>query len=411
MKCEVMNKHHYKSDFELALPIRDMSGAEVLFPDFDWTARFWTSSAAIKYTAASKGGRLHNAYVDSEGRVHVVFDHHGLTPGQLTGELTCEFPNATYLDGFQREVCRIDTDLCLTCDKCDFGEILVHAALGAVIRTAAESEAEVFGGVIDKVNKLLEKALEGEMNSGNGGQRAVGTVAGPQVLQRGMISIGAKEGVVYRNCGYIRVPLKLVSGNCDIDLSGVDMNHVIDVECCGPSPTIMASGDLYVDSESNKLVVRGYRNDKRWSIRLKVRRGEDAEYIMRCPDGKIRPTNMGYKPVEVLPPKPFVERKIFCGDIEYPGEYLPKVFSESEIARLEIQRKCKMRLSKAKRDNDEGKWQKQPRWHKCDSYKVGKDGVYRIRFMSTSRSPVSDWTVFTISRRRGDIRYVSVKPL
>lgn len=96
-----MARKNYKEDFDAFLTVRDGRGANIGFPSFDFIARFFTTSPAHAYEVSSIGGVLTNCHNDN-GRVHVVFDNHGLLPGALQCEFTALLPNGTYPDGSQR---------------------------------------------------------------------------------------------------------------------------------------------------------------------------------------------------------------------------------------------------------------------------------------------------------------------
>lgn len=105
---------NYRSDFDLFLRLylckTEKKGLtsttikeELPFPDYDWEARFWTWSKANSYTVSCIGGVCTNCYNDN-GKIHVVFNNHRLTPGTLQVEFTAHLPNEIYPDGERRTV-------------------------------------------------------------------------------------------------------------------------------------------------------------------------------------------------------------------------------------------------------------------------------------------------------------------
>lgn len=93
-----IKKINYKSDFDFILRLRDGAGADIGWPDYDWVARFYTSMKVNAIEVSCIGGRCQNCYND-DGRIHVVMNHHTLSPGILTVEFSAMIPNDTYPDG------------------------------------------------------------------------------------------------------------------------------------------------------------------------------------------------------------------------------------------------------------------------------------------------------------------------
>lgn len=101
-----MTKVNYKSDFDLILRLNMCAGdscVDVGWPDYDWTAKFYTGSREKSYIASNIGGVLTNCFND-DGKIHVVFNNHGLDSGTLRVEFSAEIPNDMYPDGLKREV-------------------------------------------------------------------------------------------------------------------------------------------------------------------------------------------------------------------------------------------------------------------------------------------------------------------
>ena len=102
-----MKKNH-KSDFDAILRLYTCVAdsderRELGWPDYDWTAKFWTISPVNAYVASCIGGVCTNCFNDN-GRIHVVFKNHGLFSGKLHVELKSALLNDIYPDGIQVEV-------------------------------------------------------------------------------------------------------------------------------------------------------------------------------------------------------------------------------------------------------------------------------------------------------------------
>lgn len=92
---------NFRSDFDLLLELRDCRGELVGWPAWDWRAVFWTWSTANAFEASCIGGVCRNCFNDG-GRIHVVFDGHGLSAGELKVRFTAELPSELYPDGGRR---------------------------------------------------------------------------------------------------------------------------------------------------------------------------------------------------------------------------------------------------------------------------------------------------------------------
>lgn len=105
----MLKRKNYKSDFDAILHLltcvdsREEEPKDIGWPDFDWTARFYTGSKANAYIASCIGGVCTNCFNDN-GHIHVVFNNHRLGKGVLNVEFYSELPNGIYPDGIQTEV-------------------------------------------------------------------------------------------------------------------------------------------------------------------------------------------------------------------------------------------------------------------------------------------------------------------
>lgn len=108
-----MARINCRSDFDFKLELTDARGVAIGWPEFDWTARFWTHHLSEVYVASCRQGVATNCFNDG-GVIHVVADNHGLSAGPLHVEFRAEIPSALYPDGFRREVTRQTLDIELT---------------------------------------------------------------------------------------------------------------------------------------------------------------------------------------------------------------------------------------------------------------------------------------------------------
>jgi hypothetical protein len=95
-----MTKINYKSDFSAMLQVFDGEGNDVGFPDYDFTAEFYTSGVN-KYVASSIGGVLTNCQ-NNDGRILVLFDNHHLGVGELQVRFIAQLPAEDYPDTKQQ---------------------------------------------------------------------------------------------------------------------------------------------------------------------------------------------------------------------------------------------------------------------------------------------------------------------
>lgn len=118
-------KKNYKSDFDAILHLVSCVGdtkKEIGWPDYDWVARFYTTSHDNVYIASNIGGVLTNCFNDN-GNIHVVFNNHGLPSGTLRVDFSAEIPNGIYPDGSQLEVSPQPLDIELVRGRGDCGTI------------------------------------------------------------------------------------------------------------------------------------------------------------------------------------------------------------------------------------------------------------------------------------------------
>lgn len=178
-----MRRINYKSDFDFILHLYsclvDAEGKEVKgsrkelgWPDYDWTAKFWTASKANAYTASCIGGECVNCREDN-GMIRIVVNDHHMGPGQLKVEFRAELPDGLYPDGYQRNVVpeplcielvvgkgdlptEIEAELLLPCIKGDKGDKLTYADL------TEEDKADLIAPIKQDIDDIAEKKADRE---------------------------------------------------------------------------------------------------------------------------------------------------------------------------------------------------------------------------------------------------------
>lgn len=103
-------KVNYKSDFDFILVLRDGRGEELMWPDYNWTAKFWTNQKVNAFVARCIDGVPENCFNDG-GRIHIVANNHHLGAGILKVEYHAELDNDIYPDGDELVVAPIDLDI------------------------------------------------------------------------------------------------------------------------------------------------------------------------------------------------------------------------------------------------------------------------------------------------------------
>lgn len=88
---------NYQSDFDAIINIKTCNDKDLGFPAYDWEAIFYTSASASTYTASSIKGVTTNCF-DDNGKIHVVFNNHGLQSGDLMVKFISHLPNDIYPD-------------------------------------------------------------------------------------------------------------------------------------------------------------------------------------------------------------------------------------------------------------------------------------------------------------------------
>lgn len=159
---------NYKSDFKIHLPLTDVAGGSIPFPDYDFRIELTTTKRDRVFTASSVGGELTNC-ADDNGRILVVADSHGLPPGRLHCRFTAYIPDPAFPDGINEQIQETDLDIWL-----------VPGIADIPARISAEMQLPVVG-------------------------KAAGTYQRPSYLTPGVIRYGATYPAIYTNFGFIRM--------------------------------------------------------------------------------------------------------------------------------------------------------------------------------------------------------------
>lgn len=108
---------YYKDDLDFYLKLLDGEGNGIGLPDYDWSARVWTSSKFNYITVSSVGGVKTNWRDEGDGRIHVVVDNPGLMPGDVHIDFEALLPNEAFADGSRRIIKTFAAPMRLTRDN------------------------------------------------------------------------------------------------------------------------------------------------------------------------------------------------------------------------------------------------------------------------------------------------------
>lgn len=106
-----------KSDFPLGIKLI-RGGDVVVFPDCDFTVKATTGSGFTTYKAERKNGVCSNCQV-SDKQLIIFFDNHNLGNGRVKVEVSINYPDENFSDGFRRETFTATSNIELVDDNGD----------------------------------------------------------------------------------------------------------------------------------------------------------------------------------------------------------------------------------------------------------------------------------------------------
>lgn len=283
------------------------------------------------------------------------------------------------------------TDLNTFAGKAKLTSMLIKA-----IDEAADADSISF---MEKINEQMRTILNGEtVKPAPVKAKGAASLKNTHTLYKGMISIFAEKGIVYRNIGYIKFPF----------YNAADVERTFSVADIAPAlltDTSFASVDY---DAANQTITIHRETDNNGSFRAAtIEVSKDWPYIMRGEDGIIR----GYKEQGfaiadapgLQPPSVAEIRKCLLDEIEYwnSGGKLGAKHSSS----LEFERK-KGKDPRRKIPSEDtvsgftgsnqfdGSVSRKNKWRRISHLRGC--GVYRVRRRSLS-GRVSPWVVFTVA--------------
>lgn len=392
---------YYRSNQGFRLKLTDANGEPLTLEDNDWKAKLYntTSSDHLELSHSQDGGWVNCAPVpDAPGALYVDMANSTLLPGAL--KLAIEFA-----DGAK---CKFDLDVELTPYPVKNIEAAVEATLPIMQTSLKPLEDEI---------KRLRNSLKM-------------ATAGPKVLQRGLISIHAQPGVVYRNLGYIKIPVKYqrdennqLIASVYADLNCVDI-HGLNLE----SPEFISQNFKQFGSSIGYTynpvtkILKGQVNLSTWesqfpnddytahmavSFRLVIPKSPYRPYLCKMPNGKICALNASVINTQPEPPVLVPINNIQAAEIiknEKTGVDQMRAlvyasFPNAGVLDIEILRRSQFnRPSTRNRDPDSAEWDRVVvrgyRWVKLEKLKTHRNcGILRVRVTAGRRRPPSDWVV------------------
>lgn len=283
LKAQVNNK----SDFDMILrlyatDVKDGERFDIGIPEYDWIAKFFTFSKTNCYVVSCIGGVKTNWY-DDKGRIHVVFDNHKLLSGVLKVEFTFSVPDSTMPDGNRRTVEPQALEVQLVPGKTTIPSSF-EAEIG--IPWAFLHDTDAYNSILERVNAEFDKIL-GQHPAPAPEVKAKSEFRINPVIQRGLISIFSRPGMVYENkinCKLgASVFMRLPFNNCDLLERTFDLSKVFpdglpeDFEVCD---------NTWRNASDSSYISYTYDREKN---SLTVTRNNSSEYdgaILYIPDGR-----------------------------------------------------------------------------------------------------------------------------
>lgn len=388
-----MQTVYYKSDFDFILELKDCRGMLLGVPEHDWIAKFYTTTKLNSYVASSIGGVLTNCFIDN-GQIHVVMNNHGLGPGELQFDFIAELPDGKFPDGNRRLVNTGNLDIELTTD-CD-----CQCETGGNVGQHPDSPARLNKGA--EINAALTRGI-----------------------QRGMISLGAEPGLIYRNRGYIRVPPRgsRTKGHLfwkepqTLDISNVDPKLIIGPYCRVRNKEAQSLVEL--NPELTKLYTKGVSGEDahRVMVRLKIRTvsvfQKNYTHLMKFSDGIIRGFWLETEPYERNVPKRIIIKRENFGEVNLGLREVLHHFGIFEDNTVSGGIKVDVEY-KAAPGGDQCKWRRNVRtirYSKAENRFVptlrGRAmGVVRFRIARGRRRRAGEWAIFSYLCRKNFTRII-----
>lgn len=275
------------------------------------------------------------------------------------------------------------------------GKAKLTSTLIKAIDEAADADSIFF---MEKINEQMRTILNGEtVKPAPVKAKGAASLKNTHTLYKGMISIFAEKGIVYRNIGYIKFPF----------YDAADVERTFSVADIAPSlltDTSFASVDY--DAANQTITIHRTAN-KGTFLAATIEVSKDWPYIMRGEDGIIRGYNEKSFAIAdapgLQPPSVAEIRKCLLNEIEYwnsGGELGAKHSSSLEFE----QKKKKTPRRKIPSENTvsgftgsnqfDGSVSSKTKWRRISHLRGC--GVYRVRRRSLS-GRVSPWVVFTVA--------------
>lgn len=212
---------YYKDDLDFYLKLLDGEGNDIGLPDYDWSARVWTSSKMNYVTVSSVGGVKANWRDEGDGRIHVVVDNPGLMPGDVHIDFEALLPNETFADGTRKLVKPFTAPIRLTrdCAPCPSAmeiELMLPYVRGKALTfddlTDAEKDAFAQQAADLVTIEDLGVASDEEVDEAMGELLDTPPATMKEKafhldrrIRRGIMPAKARPGIVYYDYGYIKI--------------------------------------------------------------------------------------------------------------------------------------------------------------------------------------------------------------
>lgn len=283
------------------------------------------------------------------------------------------------------------TDLNTFAGKAELTSTLIKA-----IDEAADADSISF---MEKINEQMRTILNGEtVKPAPVKAKGAASLKNTHTLYKGMISIFAEKGIVYRNIGYIKFPF----------YNAADVERTFSVADIAPAlltDTSFASVDY--DAANQTITIHRETDNNGAFLAATIEVSKDWPYIMRGEDGIIRGYNeRGFAIADapgLQPPSVAEIRKCLLDEIEYWYSHGELGAKHSPSLEFE-QKKKKTPRRKIPSENTvsgftgsnqfDGPVSSKNKWRRISHLRGC--GVYRVRRRSLS-GRVSPWVVFTVA--------------